>query len=101
MTFEVLIRAVKNKYSTTGDRVNTGGEGAVSDKVMQGSQAHRVITELSEVREKPGWLSGEKLFQVEKQQVPKLCARGSRTRNEASLAFPFLPAFPSKFIFEV
>lgn len=42
-----------------------------------------------------------KAFQVEKEQVPKWCARGSRTRNKASIAFPFLPAFLLEFIFEV
>lgn len=40
------------------------------------------------------------LFQVEGQQMPRLCSLGSRTRNKASMAFPFLPTFPLEFTFE-
>jgi len=75
-----------------------GREDVVLDKVLEGPQDPHLITEMDVVREWVTWLPGGKLFQVEGQQMPELCCMGSRARNKASMAFPFLHACPLEFI---
>ena len=40
MKCQVVLNAMKDKYSRTGENVSAGGEGAISDKVTEGLRVH-------------------------------------------------------------
>lgn len=82
-------------HSRTGERereTECRRGGSCSDKAVEGSQALRLITELSAGRVWAVWVPGGNLSQVEGPRVPRSGSVGSGTRVAASPSFPILLA---------